>query len=100
MKYILAVIALGLSVSANAADIEKASGCAGCHMLDKAVMGPSIKQLAEKYPTLAEMEKHMKSSMTEGSKGKWPGNKVMPKSPPAAAAKTHELAERFLELAK
>lgn len=97
MKYILAVIALGLSVSAGAADVDAA--CKGCHQLDKAAMGPSIKQLAGKFSTVEAMEKSIKAALTDGSKGKWPGGKAMMKSP-GAVANSHALAVRYLELAK
>ncbi len=68
-------LALGLLFSAGqtAADeaAAKANGCMACHALDKKVVGPSFKSVANKYKGDANAADKLAKEVRTGSKGVW-----------------------------
>ena len=87
MKSIVNILAMGaaaaLTASALAADpraaedIAKASGCLACHTIDKKLVGPSYKEIADKYRKDKGAEANLIKKVKAGGKGAW-GDVPMP----------------------
>ena len=81
MKAITTVLAVaaGLSLAggAHAADpavaeaLAKASGCLACHTVDKKLIGPSYKEIADKYRKDKGAEANLIKKVKAGGKGVW-----------------------------
>ena len=75
-----AALALGMAGQAQAADAEalaKSSGCLACHTVDKKLVGPSYKEIADKYRKDKNAEATLIKKVKEGGKGNW-GDIPMP----------------------
>ena len=74
-------LALGLLVSVGPAAADettaKSNGCMACHALDKKVVGPSWKHIANKYKDEAGAADKLAKAVRTGSKGVW-GPVAMP----------------------
>ncbi len=72
-----------LGAGAHAADakageaLAKASGCLACHSLDKKLIGPAYKDIADKYRGNKGAEADLVKKVKAGSKGVW-GDIPMP----------------------
>lgn len=68
-------LALGLllSVGQAAADeaTAKANGCTACHAMEKKVVGPAFKSIANKYKGDAAAAEKLAKEIRAGSKGVW-----------------------------
>ena len=78
-----AAIGATLASGADAADaksgeaLAKASGCFACHMVEKKVIGPAYKDIADKYRGNKAAEADLVKKVKGGSKGVW-GDIQMP----------------------
>ena len=82
MKRIIAASAatLGLLLASGVQADEKlaqTNGCMTCHQIDKKVLGPGFKEVANKYRGQAGAEAALVKKVKEGGKGAW-GDMVMP----------------------
>lgn len=82
MKISLAAAALlsGMMLAGVAHSNEKlaqSSGCMTCHAIDKKVIGPSYKQVADKYRNAKNAEAELFKKVKAGGKGVW-GETPMP----------------------
>lgn len=100
VRYLIALTAaLSVSATAFAADtgeeLFKKSGCNVCHKIDGKAVGPSFKQVAEKYKddkeALPRLEKKVRSGGS-GSFGKMP-------MPPASAKVSDDSIKTIVEWA-
>ena len=73
---VAAGLALGGPAQANEA-LAKSSGCFACHTVDKKLIGPSYKDIADKYRTDKGAEAALMKKVKEGGKGNW-GDIPMP----------------------
>jgi cytochrome c len=66
-------IALGLSSGLAAADDATArnNGCMACHSVDKKLVGPAYKAVAEKYKGDAKAAGKLAAKVKAGGKGVW-----------------------------
>lgn len=68
-------LALGLLVSIGQAVADeaaaKANGCMACHALDKKLVGPAYKSIANKYAGDAAAADKLEKEVRTGSKGVW-----------------------------
>jgi len=68
-------LALGLLLSAGQAAADeataKANGCMACHALDKKLVGPAYKSVANKYKGDAAAADKLANEVRAGSKGIW-----------------------------
>lgn len=68
-------VALGLLLSAGPAAADeataKSNGCIACHSLDKKVVGPAFKSIANKYKGDANADDKLAKEVRAGSKGVW-----------------------------
>lgn len=76
--------ALLLAAGAHAADaakaeaLAKASGCFACHTLDKKLVGPGFKEVADKYRKDKGAEAALARKVKEGGKGVWGDIAMLP----------------------
>ena len=73
---VAAGLALGGPAQANEA-LAKTSGCLACHTVDKKLIGPSYKDIADKYRKDKGAEAALIKKVKEGGKGNW-GDIPMP----------------------
>ena len=75
-----AVFCAGIAIGSGAAANEKlaqASGCMTCHGIDKKVIGPSYKDVAQKYRGDKQADTMLFQKVKNGGKGVW-GETPMP----------------------
>ena len=87
MKSIVTLLAAAaaatLGASAHAADakageaLAAASGCLACHTVDKKLVGPSFKEIADRYRQEKSAETKLMQKVKAGGKGEW-GDIPMP----------------------
>ena len=75
------VMTAGAVQAEDAAALAKSKNCMTCHQVDKKVVGPSYKDVANKYT--AKDEPMLAEKIIKGGKGAWgpvpmPPNKVTP----------------------
>jgi len=68
-----AVLSYGLEARAASAaeDLAKTSGCLACHTVDKKLIGPSYKDIANKYRSDKGAQANLEKKVKEGGKGVW-----------------------------
>ena len=62
----------------NAEALGKASGCFACHTMDKKLIGPGLKEIADKYRKDQNAEANLIKKVKEGGKGVWGDIPMMP----------------------
>jgi cytochrome c len=72
-----AAAAVALAGNAHGADAKAAealaqqSGCLACHTVDKKLVGPGYKQIADRYRNDRGAEANLFKKVKEGGKGAW-----------------------------
>jgi cytochrome c len=84
---VVAAAALGLAIQANAAvdaakaqDLAKNKNCLTCHMVDKKLVGPGFKEIAQKYKGDGAAAAALSTKIINGGSGVW-GAIPMPPNP-------------------
>jgi len=100
-----AMLAMGLSTASNAADmppLAKKSGCTACHAIDRKVVGPGWKAVADRYKGDAGAKASLIAKVKKGGKGNWTevtkGVPMPPYSPRVKDADIEELVSFILGL--
>jgi cytochrome c len=71
-KLIILTLLAGVALPVQASQaLATKSNCMTCHQVDKKVLGPSFKAIAEKYKGQKDAEALLTDSQIKGSKGKW-----------------------------
>ena len=100
--YIALLIAAGLLTSgASLADeaLAKTKGCLACHTVDKKLIGPTYKEVAQKYAGQKDAESRLATTIVKGTPTPagvgWQkeGKATLPFMPPNAAVKPDEAAK-------
>jgi cytochrome c len=74
---LFAAAAVALAANAHGADAKSAealaqqSGCLACHTVDKKLVGPSYKEIADRYRKDKGAEANLLKKVKEGGKGVW-----------------------------
>ena len=76
----LAAAAVFASTAQANEKLAQASGCMTCHALDRKLIGPSYKEVAEKYRSDKQAEAKLFQKVKAGGKGVW-GETPMPPNP-------------------
>lgn len=104
MKTSLALASVALAFAAipaaHAADetaLAQKSGCLACHAVDKKVVGPSYKEVANKYRGDKAAEAKLEKKVKEGGVGVW-GQIPMPPNTQVADADIKKLVAWVLSL--
>jgi cytochrome c len=67
-----AVLTYGFEArAADAEGLAKASGCLACHTVDKKLIGPAYKDIANKYRNDKGAAANLEKKVKEGGKGAW-----------------------------
>lgn len=68
----LSCVVFGLSTAANASeDAFKKSGCNACHIVDKKLVGPALKDIAAKYKGQSDAVAKLSEKVRKGGSGVW-----------------------------
>lgn len=65
------------AIAADAQQLLKDKACLACHVVDKKLVGPSYKEVADKYKSRKDAEAYLAKKIKEGSTGAW-GQVPMP----------------------
>lgn len=91
-------LALLVPASSMAASASEQS-CRVCHVMDKTLVGPGFNQIAARYKGDPEAIQKLKTSMLQGSSGKW-GSMAMPANTELTAAEAERFAHWVMSLNK
>ena len=72
------------------------NACLGCHAIDSKLVGPSYREVAERYKGDAEAKSKIAANIKAGGTGKW-GQIPMPAMPTLSDAQLQQLAEFVLQ---
>lgn len=89
----LAVAAWSFSMSAHAnLDLADKNACLNCHDVNKKMVGPAFKAIAEKYKARADAAAYLAEKISKGGAGVW-GTIPMPSMPQVAPADVQALSQ-------
>jgi cytochrome c len=95
---LIAASALVMVGTAQAsAELAASSGCMNCHMVDKKMVGPGLKDIAAKYKGDAGAPAKLTEKILKGSNGVW-GPIPMPPNAGVSEANAKTLAQFILSL--
>ncbi len=99
-KIILAASVMMLASGSVMADLElaKKSGCLACHSIDKKIVGPGWKEVADKYKGDAGAKENMIGKVKSGGKGTWGAAPMPPYSPRVSDENIEKLVDFILAL--
>lgn len=91
MKILISTLFMALlsPVVVASSDLAQKKGCMACHAVDRKVLGPSFRDVAQKYQKSGP--EVMVRSIREGGSGRW-GAVPMPAQPNVTAAEADALA--------
>nr|WP_315240478.1 c-type cytochrome [uncultured Albidiferax sp.] len=98
--FTLATLALAAACTAPALaspELAKAKNCMGCHTMDKKVVGPAFKDVANKYRGNQAAAAQLALKIRQGGSGVW-GPMAMPANAQVNEADAKKLAEWVLSL--
>ncbi len=78
-------------------ELAQGSGCINCHMLDKKMVGPGLKDIAAKYKGDAGAAAKLTEKIVKGSSGVW-GPIPMPPNAAVSEANAKILAQWILSI--
>jgi len=95
---IVAAALIVLSSSAMADQkLAQSKACLSCHQVDKKVVGPAFKDVANKYKGDAKATEHLLTVVQKGGKGVW-GTVPMPPQPTVKPEEAQALVKWVLSL--
>ena len=71
--------------------LVQASDCLRCHGMDRRYVGPSFRQIADRYRAQPDAANYLARKIREGSVGKW-GRTVMPRHPQVTEVQAQAMA--------
>ena len=99
MKTLAAALAALACTSAwaDGGALVKTKNCIACHAVDRAMVGPSYKDVAVRYKADKGAEAKLAERIVKGGTGTW-GKNVMPPSPQVNADEAKQMAAWILAL--
>ena len=100
LKQIALIASLAAMVSAPAfanADLAQKKSCLACHATDKKLVGPSYKDVADKYAGQKDAVAKLAEKIQKGGVGAW-GQIPMPANPQVSADEAKTLAVWVLSI--
>jgi len=85
------------AVAQNPEDLLKSSGCTACHAVDKKLVGPAYKDVANKYRGQADAAAKLAEKVKKGGSGVW-GQVPMPPHPQLKDADIGAMVKYILAL--
>ncbi len=77
--------------------LVQASDCLRCHGMDRRYVGPSFRQIADRYREQPDAANYLARKIREGSVGVW-GRTVTPRHPQVNEAQSSDMARWLLSL--
>ena len=77
--------------------LVQASDCLRCHGMDRRYVGPSFRQIVDRYREQPDAADYLARKIREGSVGVW-GRTVMPRHPQVTEAQSSDMARWLLSL--
>jgi cytochrome c551/c552 len=77
--------------------LVQASDCLRCHGMDRRYVGPSFRQIADRYREQPDAADYLARKIREGSVGVW-GRTAMPRHPQVTEAQSSDMARWLLSL--
>ena len=77
--------------------LVQASDCLRCHGMDRRYVGPSFRQIVDRYRAQPDAANYLARKIREGSVGVW-GRTVMPRHPQVNEAQSSDMARWLLSL--
>jgi cytochrome c len=77
--------------------LAQSKNCMGCHAVDKAIVGPAYKDVANKYAKDKDAEARLTKKVLKGGGGVW-GNNMMPANTQVSEAEAKTLVKWVLGL--
>jgi len=71
--------------------------CLRCHGMDRRYVGPSFRQIADRYREQPDAANYLARKIREGGVGEW-GRTVMPRHPQVSEAQSSDMARWLLSL--
>lgn len=99
-KIVSAIIGVGMVVSGSVLageELAKSKGCFTCHAVDKKVVGPAFKDVAQKYAGQPDAQAKLAEKVIKGGSGVW-GKMPMPANPKVTPDEANKLVEWILGL--
>src|SRR6266542_5637929 len=84
-----------VTATAEGGKLAAKVGCAGCHSVDRKIVGPAFKDIASKYRGHADAFEKVSHQINQGGGGQW-GTIPMPPFPRLSAAEVKALADWVL----
>ena len=100
LKQIVLIASLAAVISAPAfanADLAQKKSCLACHATDKKLVGPSYKDVADKYAGQKDAVAKLAEKIQKGGVGAW-GQIPMPANPQVSADEAKTLATWVLSI--
>jgi cytochrome c len=94
----LLITAPSFADSANGQDLLKKSGCTSCHSVNKRVVGPALKDVANKYKDKEDSHDYLIGKIKKGSKGVWGKMSMPPNSPRVSDENIESIVDYILTL--
>lgn len=84
------------SYAATGAELAQKNGCMACHGVDKKILGPAFKDIAQKYKGNADAVNSLSKKIKDGGSGVWGAIPMPPNGPKVNDADIKTLAEYVL----
>lgn len=91
VKLLLILAASGPGLALADTALAKSKNCFACHAVDKAVVGPSFKDVASKYRGEQTAPDYLSQKIRKGGEGVW-GTMAMPPNAQVNEAQARKLA--------
>lgn len=75
------------------------NNCTQCHYLNQRAVGPSFKEIAERYQETEDVHKHLSEKIINGTKGTW-GQTEMPANPAVSISEATAIVDYILNSGK
>jgi cytochrome c len=86
------LVVAGSAMAADMPAVAKKNNCTACHKVDKKVVGPSWKAVADKYKGDAAAWDKVAAKIKKGGSGAW-GSMPMPANPKVSDADMKEIID-------
>ena len=92
-----ALLALAGTPALASAELAQSSRCMACHQVDRKVVGPAFRQVAQRYASRPDAAEHLARKIRQGGSGAW-GAVPMAANPHVSEADAKRLAQWVLTL--
>ena len=95
---LVALVPLSVAGAAHAdLNLAQVQGCLGCHQVERKLVGPALKEVADRYRGDGEAEERLVRKVREGGKGNW-GDILQPPNRTTSDADIRKLVRFILAL--